>query len=68
MEDWNELRLVLAVARAGSLTQAAKALGLDHSTVFRRLRALEERIGVRQCGAGRNRKTCGDRETGRSNL
>jgi molybdate transport repressor ModE-like protein len=47
MEDWNELRLVLAVARAGSLTQAAKALGLDHSTVFRRLRALEERIGVR---------------------
>jgi molybdate transport repressor ModE-like protein len=47
MEDWNEPRLVLAVARAGSLTQAAKALGLDHSTVFRRLRALEERIGVR---------------------
>jgi DNA-binding transcriptional LysR family regulator len=47
MEDWNEPRLVLAVARAGSLTQAAKALGIDHSTVFRRLNALEERLGVR---------------------
>ena len=43
MDDWNEPRLVLAVARAGSLTQAAKALGIDHSTVFRRLNALEER-------------------------
>jgi len=47
MDDWNEPRLVLAVARAGSLTQAAKALGIDHSTVFRRLNALEERLGVR---------------------
>jgi DNA-binding transcriptional LysR family regulator len=47
MEDWNEPRLVLAVVRAGSLTQAAKTLGIDHSTVFRRLKALEERIGVR---------------------
>ena len=47
MEDWNEPRLVLAVARAGSLTKAAKTLGIDHSTVFRRLNALEERLGVR---------------------
>ena len=30
MEDWNEPRLVLAVARAGRLTQAAKTLGMDH--------------------------------------
>ena len=47
MEDWNELRLVLAVQRAGSLTAAAQALGVDHSTAFRRLKALETRLGVR---------------------
>jgi DNA-binding transcriptional LysR family regulator len=47
MDDWNEPRLVLAVARAGSLTGAAKALGIDHSTVFRRLNALETKVGAR---------------------
>ena len=47
MEDWNELRLVLAVHRAGRLTAAAAALGIDHSTAFRRLKALEERLGLR---------------------
>ena len=47
MDDWNEPRLVLAVKRARSLTGAAAALGIDHSTVFRRLNALEERLGVR---------------------
>ncbi|MGV6876704.1 LysR family transcriptional regulator [Pseudochelatococcus sp. B33] len=47
MDDWNEPRLVLAVKRAESLTGAAKALGIDHSTVFRRLNALEDRLGVR---------------------
>ncbi|TCU13435.1 LysR family transcriptional regulator [Rhizobium sullae] len=47
MEDWNELRLVLAVHRTGSLTAAASALSIDHSTVFRRLNALEKRLGVR---------------------
>ena len=47
MEDWNELRLVLAVARAGTLTGAAKRLRVDHSTAFRRLQALEARVGTR---------------------
>src|SRR3546814_5391378 len=47
MEDWNEPQLVLAVHRAGSLTAAADALGIDHSTVFRRLNALEKKLGVR---------------------
>lgn len=47
MDDWNELRLVLAVERAGSLTAAALSLGVDHSTAFRRLKSLEERLGVR---------------------
>src|SRR3954469_25479160 len=47
MDDWNEPRLVLAVHRAGSLTGAAKALGIDHSTAFRRLNAIETRLGAR---------------------
>ncbi|MBN9084990.1 MAG: LysR family transcriptional regulator [Rhizobiales bacterium 62-17] len=47
MEDWNDLKLVLAVHRAGSLTQAAQILAIDHSTAFRRLRALETRLDVR---------------------
>ena|SRR5579872_730874 len=47
MNDWNELRLVLAIARAGTLAGAAKTLRVDHSTVFRRLQALEARLGAR---------------------
>ena len=47
MDDWNDLRLVLAIARAGSLTKAAGSLRVVHSTAFRRLGALEERLGVR---------------------
>jgi DNA-binding transcriptional LysR family regulator len=47
MDDWNRLRLVLAVQRAGSLTGAAKLLGIDHSTVFRRLNAAEAGLGTR---------------------
>ncbi|MBZ6076337.1 LysR family transcriptional regulator [Microvirga puerhi] len=47
MDDWNDLRLVLAIARNGSLTGAAKDLEINHSTAFRRLGALEDAIGVR---------------------
>lgn len=46
-QDWNDLRLFLAVARAGTLSGAARALGVTHSTVFRRIGAFEERLGVR---------------------
>lgn len=45
--DWNDLRFFLAIARAGTLAGAAQALGVNHSTVFRRLNAFEERLGVR---------------------
>ena len=45
LDDWNELRWILAVARAGSLVGAARALGVDHSTVFRRLQTIEARLG-----------------------
>ncbi len=45
--EWDDLRYVLAVATAGSLAGAARALGVNHTTVLRRVAAFEERIGVR---------------------
>lgn len=44
--NWNDFRLVLAISRTGSLKGAAKALGNDHSTIFRWLNALEARFQV----------------------
>ncbi|MBS0414530.1 MAG: LysR family transcriptional regulator [Proteobacteria bacterium] len=41
MYDWNDLKVLLAVARHGSTTAAGKALGVNQSTVQRRLLALE---------------------------
>lgn len=43
---WDDLRLVKAVAEAGSLPAAAGRLGLNHSTVFRRLGQIEQALGV----------------------
>jgi DNA-binding transcriptional LysR family regulator len=45
--DWEDLQTVLAVARAGSLAGAARALDVQHSTVFRRIEAAEQRLRVR---------------------
>jgi DNA-binding transcriptional LysR family regulator len=45
--DWNDLRFVFAVGRAGSLSGAARALGVNHSTVFRRINIIEQQLGVR---------------------
>lgn len=42
---WDDLRIVLAVARAGDLRKAAAAVGVNHSTMFRRLTALERSLG-----------------------
>ena len=47
MEDINDLLIFAELARAGSITEAARALGLPKSTISRRLAALEERIGSR---------------------
>lgn len=44
--DWNDVRYALAIARLGSLAAAARALGVDQTTVARRLRILESRIGA----------------------
>lgn len=44
--DWNDVRFFLAVARARTMRRAARALGVDETTVGRRLASLEERFGV----------------------
>ena len=46
LADWNDLRLLLAIDRARGLTGAAKPLGINHSTVFRRLQSIEARLGI----------------------
>lgn len=45
--NWDDLKLFLAVARSGSISGAAKKLDIQHSTVSRRLRKLEEALGAR---------------------
>ena len=45
--DWGHLEYFLAVARAGSLSRAAKQLRVNHTTVARRLDKLEQQLQVR---------------------
>ena len=45
MFDWNDLKYLLAVARHRSTLAASRALGVNQSTVQRRLMELERRIG-----------------------
>jgi molybdate transport repressor ModE-like protein len=43
----NDLRLIRAIGTAGTLTGAARLLKVDHSTAFRRLGAIEDRLGAK---------------------
>ena len=45
--DWNDLKIVLAIGRTGSLSGAARLLDINHSTVFRRINTIEKKMGVR---------------------
>ena len=45
--DLNDLRFVSAIADAGTLAGAARRLRVNHATAFRRLEAMEARLGVR---------------------
>ena len=45
--NWDDMRLFLAVARTGSISGGARQLGVQHSTVSRRLRSMEEKLGAR---------------------
>jgi DNA-binding transcriptional LysR family regulator len=47
MFDWNDLKHFLAVARHGSTLAAGRALGVDQSTVLRRIGQLERALGRR---------------------
>lgn len=52
MLDWDDLRLFLAVARAGRMAGAGRRLGMDHSTIARRLTRLEGVVGSRLLDRG----------------
>ncbi|MCR8923530.1 LysR family transcriptional regulator [Dasania sp. GY-MA-18] len=45
--DWNDIHIAYQVAICGTLTAAAEALGVHHSTVLRRVNALEQRLGTK---------------------
>ncbi|MCB0367536.1 MAG: LysR family transcriptional regulator [Bdellovibrionaceae bacterium] len=45
--QWDDLRFFLAVAKTGSISSGARKLDVQHSTVSRRIRALEQRLKTR---------------------
>ncbi|MDO5630663.1 MAG: LysR family transcriptional regulator [Paracoccus sp. (in: a-proteobacteria)] len=47
MDNWDDIRVALAVAREGTISGAATVLGVHHATVIRRIDALEAALGVR---------------------
>ncbi|MFB3079227.1 MAG: LysR family transcriptional regulator, partial [Lysobacterales bacterium] len=47
MNNWENLRVYLAVARQGTATAAALELRVSHATVLRRIDQLENELGVR---------------------
>ncbi len=47
MFDWDDMRVFLAVARARKIAPAARALGLDPTTLTRRIARLEQALGAR---------------------
>ena len=46
MLDWDNVRVFLELTRSAGLVDAAKKLGIDHSTVSRRMRKFEEQVGT----------------------
>lgn len=47
MDNWDEIRTAYQVARIGTVSGAADALGVHHATVIRHIDALEQRLGVK---------------------
>lgn len=47
MQNWDEVRTAYQVARRGTVSGAAEALGVHHATVIRHIDALEARLGVK---------------------
>lgn len=46
LSKWDRLRVLLALSREGSLSAAARLLGVDHTTVARHVESLEETLGA----------------------
>ncbi|MCG5249537.1 LysR family transcriptional regulator [Methylorubrum extorquens] len=64
MVDWDHLRSLLALARGGTFTAAARMLGVKHSTVSRHIAELEQQIGskiVDRDAEGQKLTLAGDR-------
>lgn len=51
---WDDLQIVLAISKTGSLSGASRILGVSHATVFRRLNDMERDLGVTLFQRGRN--------------
>ncbi len=47
MENWDEIKTAYHVARMGTVSGAAEALGVHHATVIRHIDAIEGRLGVK---------------------
>lgn len=47
MQNWDEVRTAYQVARMGTVSGAAEALGVHHATVIRHIDALEKRLGIK---------------------
>lgn len=47
MLNWDDLRLFLSIARSGSFVASARQLGLNHTTLARRVTILEQSLGTR---------------------
>ena len=45
--DWDDFRFVLAIVRGGSVSAAARQLGVDHATVIRRVDRLEHTLSAK---------------------
>lgn len=45
--DWDDLRYFLSVAQSGTVSAAARRLGVDHATIIRRIDALERSMAVK---------------------
>ena len=59
MSDWEDLRHFVVLAREGTLSAAARLLGVDHATVARRVAALEAETGLKLID--RRARSYGDR-------
>jgi DNA-binding transcriptional LysR family regulator len=53
-QNWNDYRILLAIARGQSVSAAASLLGVNATTISRRLKGLEEKSGTPLCLRDRN--------------